>query len=167
MFITPLSFYWETFFLLISIISVVVPLLMQKKCYELRFTNMSYAILTEHEFNATLEIRDRVYMNGEVNTYRDFDDLFLSIDIGVVRNQIRRLVFAKRFSYCNVQPKNNAVMKMLIASFKSATNFGFQCPLFYKAKSTYDAGIGTFLKEQKKSVQLAQVNVSFVIDKNC
>lgn len=149
---------------------------------------MSYAILTEHEFNATLEIRDRVYMNGEVNTYRDFDDLFLSIDIGVVRNQIRRLVFAKRFSYCNVQPKNNAVMKMLIASFKSATNFGFQCPvrkgkyylrnftvfspefpyqLFYKAKSTYDAGIGTFLKEQKKSVQLAQVNVSFVIDKNC
>lgn len=74
-------------------------------------------------------IQDKIYINGDVTLYKDFDNVYLKIEVGTVRNKLHKSVFIKTFAYCNFHPKNNAMMKMVVVSLRNTTNFDFNCPV--------------------------------------
>ncbi|XP_037921583.1 uncharacterized protein LOC119658320 [Hermetia illucens] len=182
------NFCYKTIFLLICVPDVVIPAADEAKCYELHFANISCFAMIRDYVDCLVTIQDKIYINGDVTLYKDFDNVYLKIEVGTVRNKLHKSVFIKTFAYCNFHPKNNAMMKMVVVSLRNTTNFDFNCPvkkgkyflrnlkifspefpykLFYKAKIAYYVCIRTYFKHQGKLIQLTETNTSFAIERSC
>ncbi|CAD7090621.1 unnamed protein product [Hermetia illucens] len=178
----------KTIIFLVCVSDVIILAGNEMKCYEVHFANISSVATFKDYIDCLFAIQDKIYINGDLTLYRDYDHMYLKIEIGTIRNKINKSFFIKTFPYCNFKPKNNAMIKMVVLSLRNTTNFNFSCPvkkgkyffwnlkifspefpykLFYNAEIVYYVGVRSYFKHQGKLIPLTETNISFAIEKSC